>query len=397
MVSRLVVLSALAAFASPILHAATLTSQRPPSADEVLSGYERSPLEFQKRFAAWCEDANHADDDDCMTYGDVATWAGHYANTPVEVVPPVALPGSGSGFTISSAITAIPEWTERQRVVIFNEVHDHPETRLLPLELLPVLRKQGFDTLALEALSVGDGALGSRGYPVYKSGYYTREPIMGRLVREALRLGFKVTGYDVTSDRQLDVASREEAQAENLANRVRDGGGHRVVVLAGLAHAYKRKGGYLQGQEPMAARLGQKLGFTPFVIDQVYAFDGATGRTMPGNGLFVLQKNGKPWAAEPAQFDVSIIGHVQRSGPARDGWATLAPSERLVHITAAPCGSDPCLVQAYRKGDVATAVPLDASMTQGKKDITLLLPSGGIEVRYIGTRGKAIKVVPLSR
>ncbi len=96
----------------------------------------------------------------------------------------------------------------------------------------------------METISDEDTQLQSRGYPVYKSGYYSREPNMGRVVREALRLGYRVVGYDQPGSGANDIAKREQGQAENLARIVRADGGHRVFVIAGMAHGYKKVGAY---------------------------------------------------------------------------------------------------------------------------------------------------------
>ena len=72
-----------------------------------------------------------------------------------------------------------------RRLVVVNEAHHRPQTRLLTLALLPKLRAEGYDHVAIEALDPADTALASRGYPTEKSGYYTQEPLYGEIVREA--------------------------------------------------------------------------------------------------------------------------------------------------------------------------------------------------------------------
>lgn len=362
----------------------------PPTPQQVLQDYRSRPLDFQQRLAYFCSEVAHAEEEPCLAYTDVASWGGRYSNEKVEIVPPEALPARSTGFRPVEAARAIPVWTKGHRVVLINEVHDNPETRLLPLELLAPLRKQGFDTLALESLDEG-ADVAKRGYPTYADGYYVREPIMGRLIREAIRLGYRVVGYDVNHPESMDIAAREQAQARRLSDMVRADNGHRVLVLAGLAHVFKQKGSYLKGEAPMAMRLGELLGESPFVIDQVYTFDGTAGQSLPRDGLYVLEKGDTPWSAKPKQFEVSIVARLDRSAPARTAWVRLAPSQRLMKVSTHPCGEDACLIEAYRKGDGTDAVPLDASVVDGKKAATeLMLPRGAVEVRYTDTNGKLL-------
>lgn len=366
------------------------TGAPPPTTQQILQDYWNKPLDYQQRLMSLCNNDAHAEDEACLSFSDVGTWGGRYGNDKVEVVPPETLPDKSAGFQPVKALQVIPSWTKDHDVVIVNEVHDNPETRLLPLELLAPLRKQGFDTLALEALNAG-ADVNKRGYPVYADGYYVREPIMARMIREAVRLGYHVVGYDVANPDTMDIDAREQAQARHLCDIVHSGKGHRVLVVAGLAHAFKQKGGYLKGEEPMAMRLGAMLGKAVFVIDQVYTFDNASGQSMPGAGLYVLRKNDVPWSARPGQFDVSIIARMDRTATARAAWIPLAPSQKLFKASTQACGHAACMVQAYRTHDAPDAVPLDASVADGtSSSAELMLPPGPVELRYTDANGKRL-------
>lgn len=362
-----------------------------PRLNDVLDHFTDNPLGYSEEVARFCAAGSHADSDICAVSDDVSSWSGNYDNHKVEIVPPVALPLDRDGYAPLPALNLLPKLTKDRRVVILNEVHDNPETRFLAFALLAPLRKQGFDTLAMETISNDDHALASRGYPVFKSGYYTREPGMARVVREALRLGFHVVGYDSLNAGGNNVADRERAQAEQLAKIVSADGGHRVFVVAGMAHAYKKAGTYLQGAEPMAARLATLLKTDPLSIDQIYTFDGSWGTSRVPDGLYVFSRKGEAWSAQPGQFDVSIVAKINRSLPARQAWASLVPSLHLVNVDARPCAGQPCMVAAYRPGDDASAVPLDqVALSKHSASAQLLLPVGKTVLRYRDATGQVI-------
>lgn len=105
-----------------------------------------------------------------------------------------------------------------RQVVFFNEAHNIPLTRTLTVAMLPALRREGFDYLAVETLYDDDTHLARRGYPTALSGFYINEPIYGEMVGSALKLGFKVVAYE--SDQPGTPDARERAQAHNLVARI---------------------------------------------------------------------------------------------------------------------------------------------------------------------------------
>jgi hypothetical protein len=156
-------------------------------------------------------------------------------------------------------IGALLSRTEGQQVVMFNENHFMPWHRILLTELLPGLKKQGFQYLALEALS-GDSLLNAGAIPDLRSGFYTREQHFYRLLRTAQALGFEFVSYDARK------GDRELLQARNLYRKTlgKDPDA-RVVVLAGLEHIYERGG---ESQPRMAQHFATLYGIDPLTISQ---------------------------------------------------------------------------------------------------------------------------------
>lgn len=165
----------------------------------------------------------------------------------------------------TDAIDAIAGLAASHRVVMVNEAHHDPHTRLITLQLLPRLRALGFTHLAIEALIEDGDSLRRRGYPVASSGTeYLREPVYGQIVREALRLGYVLVPYDPSENRAQE---REKLQARALYEKVlaRDPDA-RLLVHAGYAHIDKAPG-RLGSVQPMAERLRGLSGLDILSVD----------------------------------------------------------------------------------------------------------------------------------
>jgi hypothetical protein len=153
----------------------------------------------------------------------------------------------------------IKECSQNQ-VVMFNEVHFDPQHRLLVNHLLEKLYKQGFRFLALEALGKHDEEINNRGFIVQNSGYYTREPAMADLIRQAHNIGFYIFGYD---DYGKD---REKNQAKNIFDKtIAKDKDARVLVFAGFGHISEKKA----QRNMMAVEFETLSGINPLTIDQV--------------------------------------------------------------------------------------------------------------------------------
>ncbi|MEY2261042.1 MULTISPECIES: hypothetical protein [Rhodanobacter] len=187
-----------------------------------------------------------------------------FTNTaPADLIMPT--PSHWRGI---NAVDAIVGLAANRRIVMVNEAHHDPHTRLLTLALLPRLRALGFTHFAAEALDEKDTGLTRRGYPLTVSGSeYMREPLYGEIVREAIRLGFVIVPYE-SFDKAQQV--RETGQANNLYRRVFVADpAARLFVHAGYAHIDKAPGGLGDDVRPMAMELKRLSGFDPLSIDQI--------------------------------------------------------------------------------------------------------------------------------
>ena len=97
-----------------------------------------------------------------------------------------------------NAIDQIVRLAKNAQIVLINEGHDLPNTRVFILKVLQELKPLGFNTYGAETFKWHDPTLKERGYPVDSSGFYTKEPVYGELVREAIKMGYDLFPYEDT-------------------------------------------------------------------------------------------------------------------------------------------------------------------------------------------------------
>jgi hypothetical protein len=144
---------------------------------------------------------------------------------------------SDSVFMESKAVDAatyILQHIDNQRVVMLNEAHNCGQHRAFLREILRGCYEKGFRYLSLEDLNKTD-SINERGYPLRgESGFYNLEPTFSQALREAKNLGFKLIGHDDYSEQ------REEGQAMNIYNILRNDPNAKVIVWAGHAHIHEQ-------------------------------------------------------------------------------------------------------------------------------------------------------------
>ncbi|KRE89598.1 hypothetical protein ASG87_04535 [Frateuria sp. Soil773] len=317
-----------------------------------------------------------------------------------DLPAPETLPRTDAWRAMDAA-DAIVSLARDRRIVMVNEAHHDAHTRELTLELLPRLRALGFTHFAAEALSERDDALAKRGYPIPASGSeYLREPLLGEIVREALRLGFVVVPYDSAS---ADNAVREADQARHLYQRVFAGHpGARLFVHAGYAHIDKSTG-RLGGIEPMAMQLRQLTGIEPLCIDQSqfrwvgYAYKADPYMQLVGDfdvrrpTVLVRRDGRQPWSSAPTRYDASVI--LPPSGRwGRPRWLALGGLRRPHMVNTDLCRHTlPCVVEAHYPAEPDDAIPADrTTFLSDDRQATLYLRPGRYRLRAWDSLGRPL-------
>ena len=319
---------------------------------------------------------------------------------------------SPSLWRATNAVDTIAKLAADRRIVMINEAHHDPQTRLLTLALLPRLRGLGFTHFAAEAIDDKDTGLTRRGYPVAASGSeYLREPLYGDIVREAIRLGFVIVPYESVGKTQQD---RESGQAGNLYRRVfAENPEARLFVHAGYGHIDKVEG-LMFGARPMAMELKRLSGFDPLSIDQTELRGVDTKRQTqsyrylvaafhPDHAVVLLRRSDeKPWSTNPLRNDVSVI-----LPPAdrllRPKWLSLNHQRHAWPIDSTLCaGRRPCVVEALAANESDDATPADRfTLLHRGERASLYLKPGAYRVRALGvadeTLGEHVISMPKQR
>lgn len=323
---------------------------------------------------------------------------------------PQGVPGDGhreyvsstlERFAPESAIDAIVRAAQGRQIVILNEAHHVPRHRAFGMRLALELRKQGFTYLAMETFSPDVDSLARRGYPTVVDGYYSDEPLFGDFIRQALRAGYRPIAYEQEYDAMTEssdmvdrIESREEAQANNLMERVlkRDPEA-KLFVYVGYSHAFK---GYqeMPGNRRtawMAERLRAKSGIDPLCIDQTTMIEPQPGsrdralldaifETREDDAVVLADKAtpGSFSSPDPARIDAQVFHRPTNLLRGRPDWLAMDGyrEPRAIPAKLLP-KSGRRLVQAFVAGESADAVPIDQILvTAGDAAPIFMLPKG---------------------
>ena len=307
---------------------------------------------------------------------------------------------------------AVPasEWIAEQaasyRVVMVNEAHHAPQTRVLTLSLLQRLRERGYTHLAVEAL-VNDGTDPMPGgYPVRKTGIYTREPVFAELLREARRLGYTLLPYEPNDQGEQTQQQRETGQASAIADLLAKEPRAKVLVHAGYAHIGEAQEGLPDDARPMAMELAKMSGLPLLTIDQTStrSYEAADIDTVGQRlakqfavnvpSVLVSREGGGAWSYRPGLNDVSVLLPPAPAPEAqRPDWLSLDGKRLAVAIDLTPClGHLPCLAEARPAGEGDDAIPSDQFLILAAAETTtpLYLAPGKYRLRLLGNDGAPV-------
>lgn len=164
---------------------------------------------------------------------------------------------------MSVSIQAVPaadvvlRQAKTKEVVIINEAHLYPQHRVFVKSLLPALYKLGYRHLCMEDLTFPD-TLQKALFPEKKMGYYIRESCMGDLMREALKLGYRLHAYDVPASKH-----RDSLAAENVKHIRADYPHDKLLIYCGFSHNMEHR-----SSACMASCFKRISGIDPLTIDQ---------------------------------------------------------------------------------------------------------------------------------
>jgi hypothetical protein len=159
----------------------------------------------------------------------------------------------------------IAEKAKTEQIIILNEAHQQPYHRVFTTSLLQDLYNQGYRYFGAETIWDWDSLLNKRKYPTLKTGYYTQEPCYGNMVREAIRIGYKVFSYESTRQKSdsAGINLREIDQAKNIRKILDKDPKAKILIHCGFDHLVETPV-YSWGKA-MAGRLIEYTGIDPLI------------------------------------------------------------------------------------------------------------------------------------
>ena len=337
-----------------------------------------------------------------QVYATLASFVGDYENARkyYPLKDPAENPALRGFLTASPAIPILRALARSKQAVFVNEAHATAETRAAIYTFLRPLREEGYTYLAIEGLTsmppldgatcsdaiLFDAELPVRGYPTAKSGFYIREPIFAEIIREALRLGFKLVAYETTDTADDSVEGREERQARNIACVFKGDPKAKLVAIAGFSHVNKSVNSELPGGW-MASRFRSMTGIDPLTVDTTSLLHVPTASFHFNNQVStqaytLLDSMGRLYGSEAYDLILLIPGMGDRSVQDRS-WLDLDGARHRVQIPLNGCShTGVCLIEAISIAE-KSAIPSDSCVISPKThECTLYIPRGKFEINY---------------
>lgn len=320
-------------------------------------------------------------------------------------------------FRAVNARKKILKEAKKYRVIIINEEHNSPLNRVFLNSLLPDLKELGFSIYLSEGLSMtsenstADSLLNERGYPILDSGFLLKEPQYGNLVRNALKIGYKVYGYEHPEDKTKKdfmerLQSRETGQAKNIIKILNENPSSKVIVHCGRGHVTEVLTN--SGFGFMAAELKKETGIDPFTINQAKLLETSTAITAnpyrveidknPSKApSFLINKNNEYFDTYPNEKPWDALVYFPKTNyiNGRPDWLLLNKKNKIVTIPEDKITIQaPYLIFAYHKEeDIESAIPADIlEIRKNEPTKSLILEKGNYILFIKGEDGKTQKI-----
>lgn len=305
-------------------------------------------------------------------------------------------------FRAENAVDYIVNQAKSHQVVIINEAHHNSMHRVFTKSLLQKLFDIGYINIGFETLGNGeylDPMLMKRKYPVQKTGYYTKDPQFGDLVRTALDIGFNVFPYEQTNG--SNGKPREIEQAKNIQKEIDKRPNEKFLIHCGFNHAFE--GVHETWEKAMAGRLTEFTGIDPLTIDQVEFSEKSKPEFNKPilNALTIkepsvlIDQNGKPFKYEIKErwTDLAVFHPITEFIDRRPNWLFQNDNQSVSIDLSDIDISFPIMVLAYKKGEnIKDGVPIDLIEVEDKTGKTnLALRKGEYEIVITNPKGVARK------
>lgn len=288
-------------------------------------------------------------------------------------------------FSPIDAIPYILKKAQENKITIINEAHHIAQHRVFTTRLLKGLYNHGYRHIGLETLNYEpkiDSLLHKLKYPQMNSGYYTKEPQFGNLVREALKLGFKVFGYE-GRDFQ-DPKEREIQQARNIENYIKKNPEGKTIIHCGYDHGSENNSSFWE--KAMAGRLYEFTGIDPLTINQTEHSESSKNHLYRTANVtepsIYINENGDIYDGNIGNlgYDIAVF-HPLSENDNRPKWLLYGERQFFdFDFSDLDKLELPWLIFAYRHEEkIGHAVPYDIQESKNKK-VKLVLEPGDYNI-----------------
>ncbi len=314
----------------------------------------------------------------------------------------------GEGFSTVNAVEYIAASAADYQIVALNESHVSPRHRDFARRLLKPLKEQGYTYFAAEAFAANPDQFSrstASGVPTFSSGFYLRDPAFGRLVREALELGFTLVPYEASEPVNGPAPPggrayhdyRESSQAKNLfARTFAIDPAARVFVYAGYSHVIEQPEISRNGSEPalwMAGELRRLANMEILSIDQVSLSPqehlslqdpdySSIEHFIKGGDPVLVMREGKAvnLGFYGEKVDLTVAHPRLPKSHGRPGWLLAGEGQRWVRVSV----PGPGLVQLKIQSEPNDAIPYDQTLVHEGGPALLVAPQDGdIEAAFV--------------
>ncbi|HXH98945.1 MAG TPA: hypothetical protein VNI52_01665 [Sphingobacteriaceae bacterium] len=315
------------------------------------------------------------------------------------MINPASLDKTFASAKKLDADSLIVKLSKNYHFLLINEAHYSSQNRAFTHSLLKPLWEIGYKYLALEALGYDDTLLVERGTPIVNTGYYLRDPVFSAMVRDAIKIGFKLVPYESRGDFQGTL--RDKEQAANIYSQTfkKDTVG-KVLIHAGYSHiAEDGDSSYL----PMGAQLKHLVNQDLLTVDQVNMVGVNPDRLHPSyayaknnftfNKPTVFINSDEKIIVDPvnkASIDVQVYHPFTVFKYERPTWLLFDPRSRFVNIASALRNYKGHLLQVLNPGAGKTEIPIDHIVINDHK--ALILKPGDYMIRIINRQGDLVQV-----
>lgn len=310
------------------------------------------------------------------------------------------------GYSPQPAIQAIVEAARSRRVVMLNESHQDQRHRAFALRLARELRKIGYTHIGAETFSTQVNESMEDGAPDGKSGLYTADPLFADFVRQSKKLGYALFPYEQRPEqrsagdngRMLGLASREQAQADNIGEILKADPRARVFIYAGGSHLMEEAD--VNGNEWMALRLKRLTDVDPLTIDQTNGtprstaeLDGSLYRSVASTFSLIAEtmfEDGKGNFLSQPGFDAIVFHPRDAASSARPGWLSMEGYRRPQEIQLVPMEARR-MIRAFLVGEPVGSIPMDQLLVPPNSErVELMLPRGKYRIEEQSESGQSV-------